>query len=88
MLFANRQFADRYSYEGQKDKLTMLGITESEFMHVVSIINTEYDRKYKELDVIEHHTLPMIYYAENHGFNNYMFYGIKINDGSENEWFI
>ena len=65
----------------------MLGITESEFMYIVSLINTEYDRKYTKLDVIKHYTLNMIYFAENHGFNNYLFYDIKLNDGKESEWF-
>ena len=66
----------------------MLAITEAEFMHVVSLINTEYDKKYVNLDVIEHHTPDIIYFAENHGFNNYLFYGIKFNDGTENEWYL
>ena len=65
-----------------------MGITEAEFMHIVSLIDTEYDKRYVNLDIIEHHTLAIIYFAENHGFHNYLFYGIKFNDGSENEWFI
>ena len=77
-----------YSYEAQKDNLIMLGITEAEFMDVVSLINTEYDKKYANTDIIKHFTPVGIYYAENHGFNNYLFCGIKFNDGTENEWFI
>ncbi len=71
----------KYSYDAQKEFVkSLLDIDESEFMNTVSEMNTLYDRKYKDFKNITHYTPAFIYYAENHGFNNYLFYDKSINE--------
>lgn len=68
------KFISKYSYEGQKEMMDYLLISPTEFQYVVSLINTEYKAAYKNKKIIKHFTFNFIYFAENHGFNNYKFY--------------
>ncbi len=55
-------------------------INPAEFQYVVSLINTEYFPKYKDLRNITHYTPGFIYKVKNRGFNNYLFYDKILND--------
>lgn len=74
------KFISKYSYEAQQEIMNLLDISTAEFMHVVSLINTEYRFKYKNIKEINHYTPDFIYFAENHGFNNYLFYDKMLNE--------
>ena len=77
---------DKYSYLGQIDMMVDLGISEGEFMSVVSGINTLYNSKYKKEKVIKYYTMDCVYYAENYRFNNYKFYGKMQNNHERKGW--
>lgn len=62
-----------------------LGISKKEYFEALSDINTLYHSKYKDKQNIAHISFDFIYKAENHGFNNYLFYDKVLNDNNIKE---
>ena len=81
------KFISKYSYEGQKEMMDYLLISPAEFQYVVSLINTEYFSKYKDLRNITHYIHGFIYKVKNRGFNNYLFYDkIIYDEDKKDDW--
>lgn len=63
-----------------------LGISKAEFMAIVSEIDTLFNSKYKDKQNLVHITFDYIYYAENYGHHDYLFYNKKINNENIHDW--
>lgn len=69
----------KYSYEAQKDVMTLLDIDTDEFAKITHLINDIW-HKNKHKKTIKISTMEFTYKIKNHGFNNYKFYDKVPND--------